>query len=46
MALAVVLAATLNRFRRISRPAGLLLVPYLAWVVFASTLNLWAAVTN
>ena len=46
VALAVVLAATLVRFRRISRPAGLLLVPYLAWVVFASTLNLWAAVTN
>jgi translocator protein len=34
---------TLRAFWDISRPAGLLLVPYLAWVSFASALNftLW-----
>ena len=37
------LAATLIAFWRVSRPAGLLLVPYLAWVSFAAFLNftLW-----
>lgn len=30
---------TLLAFRRLDRPAGWLLVPYLAWVTFASTLN-------
>jgi tryptophan-rich sensory protein len=34
-----VIVATLVMFWRISRPAGLLLVPYLAWVSFASVLN-------
>jgi translocator protein len=35
--------ATIALFWRISRPAGLLLVPYAAWVTFASVLNwsLW-----
>jgi len=34
---------TLRAFWAVSRPAGLLLVPYLAWVSFASVLNftLW-----
>ncbi len=34
---------TLRAFWQISRPAGLLLVPYLAWVSFATALNvtLW-----
>lgn len=32
--------ATLLAFARVSRPAGLLLAPYLAWVTFASVLNL------
>ncbi len=31
--------ATILAFRRISRPAALLLVPYLAWVTFATALN-------
>lgn len=37
------LAATLVSFWRISKPAGLLLLPYLAWVTFATVLNftLW-----
>ena len=34
------LAATLIAFWKVSRPAGLLLVPYLAWVSFAAFLNL------
>jgi translocator protein len=44
--LAVAIAATILRFGPISRIAGLLMLPYLAWVVFASTLNLWAALHN
>ena len=32
--------ATLVAFRRVSRVAGLLFVPYLAWVTFAAVLNL------
>ena len=34
------IAATMVAFFRVSRPAGWLLVPYLAWVSFASYLNL------
>ena len=37
--LAAVLA-TAVAFRRIDRPAGLMMVPYAAWVTFASALNL------
>lgn len=38
-----VLAVTLGRFWKVSRTAGLLMVPYLGWVCFASLLNftLW-----
>lgn len=35
-----VLAATLVSFWRVRRAAGVLLMPYLAWVSFAATLNL------
>lgn len=35
----VAILATILVFRRISRPAALLLVPYLAWVTFATALN-------
>lgn len=37
------IAATIAAFRPVSRPAMLLLVPYLAWVSFAAVLNfkLW-----
>ena len=35
----VSILATLLAFWRVSRPAGLLLVPYLLWVTFASALN-------
>jgi tryptophan-rich sensory protein len=35
----IFIAATLIAFWRVSRLAGLLLVPYLLWVSFASALN-------
>lgn len=35
----VLIVATLVSFWRVTRSAGLLLVPYLAWVTFASALN-------
>ncbi len=37
------IAATMRAFLRVSRPAGWLLAPYLAWVSFAAALNftLW-----
>lgn len=38
-ALALVLVATIVTFWRIDRPAAFLLVPYLAWVSFATILN-------
>jgi translocator protein len=37
--LCVAIAATLKTFWRVSRPAGILLVPYLLWVSFAVVLN-------
>ncbi|MBN8596455.1 MAG: tryptophan-rich sensory protein [Planctomycetes bacterium] len=39
----LMIAATTFAFWRVSKPAGLLLLPYLAWVSFASVLNfvLW-----
>jgi len=39
MILWLVLAITLIRFLRVKRAAGWLLIPYLAWVSFASLLN-------
>ena len=45
-ALAAAVAATVLRFGPISRVAGLLMLPYLSWVVFAASLNLWAALNN
>ena len=35
----VIAAAAAGQFMRLKRPAGLLLVPYLAWLIFAATLN-------
>ncbi len=46
IALDVAVALTLVMFWRTSRPAGLLFVPYLAWVLFATALNLAIAVAN
>ncbi len=42
----VLVAATIWVFLRISRPAALLLVPYLCWVGFASLLNAMIWVLN
>jgi benzodiazapine receptor len=39
VAMAVIAAATAFLFFRIRRAAGLLMVPYLAWVIFAGALN-------
>jgi tryptophan-rich sensory protein len=38
-AMAVIAAAAAGQFWRLRRVAGLLMVPYLAWLVFAATLN-------
>jgi tryptophan-rich sensory protein len=46
VALAVAVAVTVLQFGPVSRTAGLLMLPYLSWVVFASSLNLWAALHN
>ena len=39
MLMAVLAALAARRFWRIRRVAGLLLIPYLAWLIFAATLN-------
>jgi tryptophan-rich sensory protein len=39
LALAVAVAVTIVLFERVSQPAALVLVPYLAWVCFAAALN-------
>ncbi len=44
IAMAAIAAAAAGQFFRLSRVAGLLLTPYLAWLVFAATLN--AAILN
>ncbi|MEO8283685.1 MAG: TspO/MBR family protein [Pseudarthrobacter sp.] len=46
LALIVAVTVTVVRFGPISRVAGLLLLPYITWIVFASSLNLWAALNN
>jgi translocator protein len=45
-ALALAVAATVLLFGPIRRLAGALMLPYLSWIVFASSLNLWAAANN
>lgn len=46
VALAIALTFTILLFGPISRTAGLLMLPYFSWVVFAASLNLWAALHN
>ncbi len=35
----IMIAVTINKFAKISKPAAWLLVPYIAWVSFAAVLN-------
>jgi tryptophan-rich sensory protein len=44
--MAVLAAAAAGQFLRIRKPAGLLMVPYLAWLVFAATLNITIEAMN
>jgi translocator protein len=46
LALIAAVAVTVLYFGPISRTAGLLLLPYVSWLVFAATLNGWAALHN
>lgn len=46
VALAAAVSGTVMLFGPISRTAGLLMLPYLSWIVFAASLNLWAALHN
>ena len=46
VALDVAVLLTMIRFWRVSRPAAWLLVPYWAWVLFATTLNAALAALN
>jgi tryptophan-rich sensory protein len=45
-ALIVALLATIRSFKPVSSVAAWLLVPYLLWLVYASTLNVYAAIFN
>ena len=45
-ALFIAIAATVIAFHAISPTAAWLLVPYLAWVAFAASLNAWFAFAN
>ncbi len=46
VALALAIVVTIKAFLPLSRAAALLLAPYLAWVIFASSLNLSIAILN
>ena len=46
IALIAAVAVTVLYFGPISRTAGLLLLPYISWLVFAASLNWWAAAHN
>lgn len=45
-ALALRVSVTVLRFGPISRAAGLLMLPYISWIIFSASLNLYAATTN
>ena len=42
----VAVLVTVVQFWRVRRAAAVLLVPYLAWILYASSLNLYAALNN
>ncbi|ALV42006.1 hypothetical protein AU252_13255 [Pseudarthrobacter sulfonivorans] len=43
---AVVATFTVLYFGPISRTAGLLMLPYVSWLIFSASLNLYAALNN
>ncbi|GAC1378565.1 MAG: tryptophan-rich sensory protein [Pseudarthrobacter sp.] len=45
-ALALAVGLTVVRFGPISPAAGILMLPYLSWIMFSASLNLYAATTN
>jgi translocator protein len=45
-ALAATVVLTIVHFGPISRTAGLLMLPYISWLVFSASLNVYAAVHN
>jgi tryptophan-rich sensory protein len=46
VAFGILLAAMIVTYRKLDRAAAWLLVPYLAWVVFATALNAWIVANN
>ena len=46
IALVIAVTVTVLYFGPLSRSAGLLLLPYISWLVFATSLNWWAALHN
>ncbi|MBP1137561.1 tryptophan-rich sensory protein [Arthrobacter sp. PvP023] len=46
ISLIIAVTVTVLYFGPISRTAGLLLLPYISWLVFATSLNWWAALHN
>ncbi|UUL76315.1 tryptophan-rich sensory protein [Pseudarthrobacter sp. Fe7] len=46
VALVAAVTVTVLHFGPISRMAGMLLLPYISWLVFAASLNWWAAAHN
>ena len=42
----ILILVTTIRFRRLSQPAGMLMLPYLLWVAFAGYLNLGISLLN
>ncbi len=46
LALGIVLLITIIKFFKISKVAGGLLIPYIAWIGIASSLNAWVMILN
>jgi benzodiazapine receptor len=46
VALLLGVAVTVLRFGPISRTAGVLMLPYISWIIYSASLNLYAATTN
>ncbi len=46
LSLGLLIGLTLRDFRKLDRPAGLMMAPYLAWVCYAGWLNAGIAWLN